>query len=493
MSGKKKDDWRWPEEPIETDAARRAQVKAITSPYGWHPPPFCYPGTQLSDDITELAAHLLPLQINNIGTHTHAEAPERGFEAADRMERETIYMIADALSNHDGVAPIDVPERVEGYFCGGGTEANDMGLWVGREFLGRHPDPMGRGIAVLCTPLTHYSVHKATAKLGIGQSKWSACPSCGKAHIFTPDPSGAGVTLVGMNENGSMHVGAPLEEKEPDVDFGELQRVFRLKYDEGFRRFIIVPTVGTTEFGSIDDVARIAKFVREFVRRTTSAQCYIHVDAAIGGFTVPFAGNPGDSWPSFGFDIPEVMSVTVDGDKMGRLPYPAGIFLCRKHLQRLVDRQVPYIGSHHDDTFSGSRTCVAPVLAWYLFGRGRKDQREYVRACIKARDDLATELEAPRFKGWVTVRPHSPFVNILPVELRIDPVSGEVPEALLREHAVLVPYVLRSDGFQKDPRDPQSCTASTYKLSIWPHTIPYVPQFIADLIRAKEEWDRRPT
>lgn len=466
-----------------------ARISAMVSPYAAFPPPFCYPGTMLDPQLAKLAAHALPLQINLIGTHTHSVEPESGFEIAGRMEREAIWMLAGVVSNADAHPEFDPVTAVDSYFCGGGTEANDTGIWIGRQWLRQHPDPLDRGIAILATPLSHYSVHKAAAKLDIGQSKWNRCPRCSHDHIFVPDPSGAGVSLVGMNVRGEMHVGAGDE-------FGELARLFALKYEEGFRRFMIVATVGTTCFGSIDPTTRIAAFIREYVHKKTLAHCYLHVDASIGGFTVPFAAVPeGVPRPLFGFDVPEVMSIAVDGDKMGQLPYPAGIFLCRKSLQRLIARQVAYIGGHEDDTFPGSRTALAPILAWYQFQRfGREGQRAYTARCLTARDALAARFaEHSELAGWATVHEYSPFVNILPVELPVDSHTGTIPEELTKPHAVLAPYMLRSDHFPNDPTDPDSCPRHIYKLSLWPHTTPHIEQFVHDLVRAKLEWRQAQT
>ncbi|MDO8424922.1 MAG: pyridoxal-dependent decarboxylase, partial [bacterium] len=450
---------------------------------------------------------LVAKQVNQIGTQTRGDDadPEAGFEQTHALEREAIFQTADAISNHPGTPDeriVHVPTRVDGYYCGGGTEGNLMGTWIGREWLRQFRDTMDRGIAVLCTAATHYSVHKATALLDIGQSRASACPNCGEPHIFVADPSGAGITLVGMTLKGEMDVGqGPYGPKQPgDADttkrlpYGDLQRVFELKYEEGFRRFIIVATVGTTVMGAVDPVRRIAEFIRTRVHRSARAQCYLHVDASIGGFTAPFVrsedeiiAHPGRDFPSFGFDIPEVMSVTMDGDKMGRLPYPGGVFLCRKGLQQHITRDVPYISGHRDDTVSGSRTCVAPVLAWYNIRGGRQEQHEYVAACMRTRALLRRKLSGQEFAGWVRLLPMSEYVNILPAIIALDEQQGCIPETPLLE-----PYQLRSDLSPGDPSDPRSCPVKVYKFCLWPHVrSDDFKDFVRDLARARNEWQRR--
>lgn len=474
----------WPENGLRSsDLGNEVTevVDGITSLYDQERVPFCFPGTSLDAKDLARIVHLLPKQLNALGTHTRTQPAEDGFKNIQQIEASAVRMVASLVDGR--------PDEVDGYFCGGATEANDMGLWIGREYLRKHPDPMNRGVVVLCTTLTHYSIHKAAAKLDIGMSSWRQCHDCGEPHAFVPDPRGSGVTFVGMNERGEM-------------DVKDLERIFQLKYEEGFRRFIVVPTVGTTVFGSIDPVTDIARVTRDF-ERSTNAHCYIHVDAAFGGFTVPFV-NPE---LAFGFNVSGVMSVAFDGDKMGRLPYPAGIFLCRKHLQNHVQRQVAYIGGgHQDDTSSGSRSAVASVYAWMLFQlEGRNKFREYVDRCLVARNRLKA-LFRQRFSTWTVIHPCSPYVNILPVELHLDRQKRRVPVPAKegtdefkdpRQEAlrILKPYILASDYFPANPMDPQSCPRIVYKLCIMNHNAEEgrIDRFVNDLEEAHRIWNEKST
>ncbi|GEM_PF-1664073 len=491
---KPKDDWHWPERPRTHDAAGRLltdRLRGLTSPYEADRPPFCYPGTTLSVARLGRAKHLVGLQINHIGTHTHRRAErdrqaEGGFDDTQSMEAEAVWMLSSMMGG--------TRDTVDGYFCGGGTEANLMGVWIGREYLRGHPDPMDRGIAVLCTPLTHYSVHKACAITDIGQSGLRVCERCGHPHQFVRDPRGTGVAYVGMNDRGEMDVAA-------------LERTFRLLYADGFRRFIVVGNVGTTALGSVDPVAEIGAFI-ERQERDTLARFYLHVDAAFGGFTVPFVAPE----IAFGFDVPRVMSVTVDGDKMGRLPYPAGIFLCRRDLQSFAARTVPYISGHQDDTVSGSRSSLAPVLAWFQFqDEGIEGQRAYVKACVRARDRLAelVEREFRPFGRRFGLLPFSPWVNLLPLSLPMD--GTRIPDVFLEERAdgvpaqlkgtagILAPYHMRSDFVPSNWGDPDSCPRVAYKICVMPHQFgttsdgelddAKLRQFAADLRATENAWN----
>lgn len=65
----------------------------------------------------------------------------------------------------------------------------------------------------------------------------------------------------------------------------------------------------------------ISNFIAMSIRNA-KASFYMNIGASFAGFTIPFINREME----FGFSIPEVMSITIDGDKMGRLPYPAGVF-----------------------------------------------------------------------------------------------------------------------------------------------------------------------
>ncbi len=463
-------DWRWPERgQDETELLQR--IKGIRSPYDGEKPAVCYPGTPLTGVLPDWFLTLAERHLNAIGSHTHGEEKEGvwrqrtgegGFEDIQEMESQAIWMIASMVGGS--------PKETDGYFCGGGTEANEEGMWIGREWLKQHPDPHGKGIVVFASPLHHYSIAKSSDKLGLGSSSWGYCTKCHESHLFLPDPSGSGLNVVGMNADGTMSV-------------AELEKAFRQKYAEGYRRFLIAATVGLCLSGAIDPIREIADFIRK-MEKETGARFYLHVDASFAGFTIPFV-NPE---LEFGFTIPEVMSLTLDGDKMGRLPYPAGIFLCRKNLMSLVARRVQYVRGHEDDTVAGSRSCLAPVLAWFLFQKeGVEGQRQYVRKCLDRRDYLV-RLVKNVDQPWLKVFPHSPWVNFAP--LKVDIKSGKIPKSLCDKGGYLESWQLRDDFFPGNTADVNSCPITVYKVCVMPHVSPAVlERLVQDLIMIKKEWE----
>jgi len=490
------DGWCWPMQGSH-DIGRVGEIRHIISPYQLDPPPICFPGALLDPSLMGLAPDILWKQLNAIGTHTRGRnekddaeisSAEAGFETIQRMERAAVWMVASMLGG--------TPADTDGYFCGGGTEGNHMGMWIGREFLNDwmekkrlqgDPQPSLQGIAVLCTPMVHYSIFKSLNQLDIlCRFNWRQCDHstpCGWKHL--PPKSGSErLFLVGTDEAGRM-------------DLPSLQMTFDQAYTAGYRSFLVVGTVGTCLTGSVDPIEEMSRLM-ERMEQTYQVCFYFHVDAAFGGFTVPFL----EGSPRIGFDVPRVRSMVVDAHKMGHLPYPAGIFLCRKNLQDNIGMDVAYISGHRDDTFCGSRPSLAPILAYeYYPFLGVEGQRAYVQACIEARDRLLVMIQKCFGADSTVVRPLpcSPWTNFLPLEIRIE--NGAVPNFLknndpasrakrieFRRTAHLAPWQLRSDGVPSISGHPMSCPRIAYKLCIMPqHTIPFLKQFVDQLERVVRE------
>ena len=85
----------------------------------------------------------------------------------------------------------------------------------------------------------------------------------------------------------------------------------------------IVAIAGTTELGLIDPIEEISKIALE-------NNIYFHVDAAFGGFSIPFLKEIGYDLPVFDFSLEGVCSITVDPHKMGLAPIPAGGIIFRR-------------------------------------------------------------------------------------------------------------------------------------------------------------------
>ena len=111
----------------------------------------------------------------------------------------------------------------------------------------------------------------------------------------------------------------------------------------------IVGIAGTTELGMIDPIEDLSKIAIE-------NDVHLHVDAAFGGFSIPFLKESGYDLPNFDFSVEGVKSITVDPHKMGLSPIPSGgiLFRNQSYLDAMsVDS--PYLTIKHQSTIVGTR------------------------------------------------------------------------------------------------------------------------------------------
>lgn len=407
----------------------------ISSPYTSTPPAICYPGDPVDEDIAEVAKQVIKTNTNSIGTHTHGftaekqfiDSGEGGFEMVHTMEREYIWWIASKFCKHD---PKNVASIVDGYICGGGTEGNEQGMWIARNQL-QYVNPTSK-IAVLYSKLSHYSLAKSCDMLGLNN-------------------------LYAINYDNNF-----------EVNVNEMKDKITGLISSGFSNFIVFATVGTTCTGSVDNITAISDMLEKF-EDNSNIHTYLHVDASFGGFTLPFLTNN----IKIGFENKMVKSVVIDGHKMGKLPYPGGIFLCRKDLQHYIEIEVPYINGHSDDTVSGSRSSLGAVLGYYYMRtRGTNGHTDYVTKCIDYRNKL---IECILYKNmpYVTILPFSDWTNQLP--LVIDIIDGKIPDNELT-NKIMENYQMRSDHLEVEGK-----IMTVYKLVIMPHTFNFIEQFVDDI------------
>lgn len=128
----------------------------------------------------------------------------------------------------------------------------------------------------------------------------------------------------------------------------------------------IVAIAGTTELGLIDPIEEISQIAHE-------NNIYFHVDAAFGGFSIPFLKEIGYDLPVFDFSLPGVCSITVDPHKMGLAPIPAGGIIFRKEeYLNVMAVDSPYLTVKTQSTVVGTRIGASSAATYAImkyFGR----------------------------------------------------------------------------------------------------------------------------
>ena len=122
----------------------------------------------------------------------------------------------------------------------------------------------------------------------------------------------------------------------------------------------IVAIAGTTELGLIDPIEEISKIALE-------NNIYFHVDAAFGGFSIPFLKEIGYDLPVFDFSLEGVCSITVDPHKMGLAPIPAGgIIFRREEYLEVMAVDSPYLTVKTQSTIVGTRLGASSAATYAI-------------------------------------------------------------------------------------------------------------------------------
>ncbi|MDD1724390.1 MAG: tyrosine decarboxylase MfnA [Methanospirillum sp.] len=164
----------------------------------------------------------------------------------------------------------------------------------------------------------------------------------------------------------------------------------------------IVAVAGTTEYGMTDPVPALGKIAGQ-------EGIHLHVDAAFGGFVLPFI----DDAPAFDFSIPEVGSISVDPHKMGMSTIPSGVLMVRDdHCFNNLLVETPYLTTKQAYSLTGTRPGASVAGAYAVMAHlGKKGMKAMVTGCMENTRRLIEGMEAFGISRRVT-----PDVNVATFE-----------------------------------------------------------------------------
>ncbi|MBQ7812349.1 MAG: glutamate decarboxylase [Bacteroidales bacterium] len=148
----------------------------------------------------------------------------------------------------------------------------------------------------------------------------------------------------------------PVTYEHPTLD---IEAVIRM-CDEN--TICIVPIAGVTWTGMNDDIEALDKALEEYNAKT-GYDIPIHVDAASGGFILPFL-NPEKKWD---FRLKNVLSISTSGHKYG-LVYPGlgwVVWRDKKYLPEEMSFSVNYLGASITQVGLNFSRPAAQILAQY--------------------------------------------------------------------------------------------------------------------------------
>jgi tyrosine decarboxylase/aspartate 1-decarboxylase len=166
----------------------------------------------------------------------------------------------------------------------------------------------------------------------------------------------------------------------------------------------IVGVAGTTELGMIDPIEDLSDIA-------TDKNIYLHVDAAFGGFSIPFLNDMEYNLPSFDFSNEGVSSITIDPHKMGMGVIPSGCIIYRKkEYMDLISVETPYLSVKKQSTITGTRTGASSAATWAMLKyMGKIGYSEIANDCMINTNFLSDALVKEGFK--LIIKPQLNIVN----------------------------------------------------------------------------------
>ncbi len=235
-------------------------------------------------------------------------------------------------------ALLHAPGEASGRYLTGGTEANILACWLAREKTGRR--------SLVVSEAGHFSFQKAARLL--------------EMELVTVD-TGPGHRTVAADMAKAC----------------------------GKDTALMVAVAGTTELGLIDPIADMAAACKK-------KGVLLHVDAAYGGYLIPFLAQANRTAVPFDFDLPGVWSVAMDPHKMGMATIPGGALVVRDGADwELTAVESPYVSSLTQSTLMGTRPGAAVAAAWAVHRHlGRSGFASLAETCLDNATYLAAQLQA---------------------------------------------------------------------------------------------------
>lgn len=246
------------------------------------------------------------------------------FPGTKKLEEEAVGMLGSLLGR--GEAP--------GFIVSGGTEANIMALWAARNAAKK-----GKG-EVVAPETAHFSFEKACDILGLKLRR--------------------------------AKLGGDLS-----VDVEDVKRLVNKD------TVAIVGIAGSTEYGSVDNIAALSELAME-------EHVYLHVDAAFGGMVLPFLKELGYAVRDFDFSLGGVRSITVDPHKMGLCPVSSGCILFKeRNIVEHIATASPYLTEKTQYTLIGTRSGASAAATYAVLKlHGREGYRKLVEGCMQVAMEL---------------------------------------------------------------------------------------------------------
>jgi sphinganine-1-phosphate aldolase len=352
------------------------------------------------------------------GVHEVAEAAAQMFLHENALNTKAFPSLAELQSEVVGACAglLHAPDGAAGFMTSGGTESILLAVKAARE-RGRE-----RGISapeMIVAESAHAAFHKAAQLFDL--------------HVHTtpvrPDwRADVNAMAAAVNENTVFVVGSAVQ------------------YPQGV----------------IDPIPEIAALA-------ASVDAWMHVDACMGGFILPFMELNGEEVAPWDFRVPGVMSMSIDVHKLGYAPKGSSVIV---HASRELRKYQTFVfdgwlgGLYASPNIQGSRSGLPIATAWAVMHHlGIDGYRELTRATIDAARRLVAGVRA--IPGLTVLG--EPDAQVFTIAAAPD--ATDAPDVFALGDALL------AKGWLLDRQTPPDSLHATVSAA----NVPNVDEFLTDL------------
>jgi tyrosine decarboxylase/aspartate 1-decarboxylase len=298
------------------------------------------------------------------------------FPGTKELEEKVIQMIGGLLGN----------ENASGYMSTGGTESNIQAI---RAIRNRKRKDGLRAMNIIVPATAHFSFEKIADLLNLEVRQASL-------------------------------------DAQLRVDVNSVERLI----DD--TTIAIVGIAGTTEFGQIDPIRNLSDLALD-------RGLFLLVDAAFGGFVIPFL----DEQYEFDFSLDGVSAITIDPHKMGLSTLGAGCLLFRdgSFLDELAVA-TPYLTTKDQCSLTGTRSGASTAATYAVLKYlGKEGLKGIVDECMRLTRMLVTG--AKRIGVYPVIEPVMNVVTLRLPETEVDRVAKALEARRWRVSVTRKPKALR--------------------------------------------------
>jgi len=252
---------------------------------------------------------------------------------------------------------LHAPKNAFGLITSGGTESNITAIWIAKN--------LSKKYEILIPQSAHFSFEKIASLMNIK------------------------IKTIPLN-------------KDYIVD------IKKIKKNISKETCAVIGIAGSTELGTIDPIPELSEICRD-------ENIFLHVDAAFGGYVIPFLKELGYNIPDFDFKLKGVSSISIDAHKMGYSAIPLGSIITKnKKWLEEISVKTYYVSGKKQAGILSTRS-GGPVAAAYAISKyfGKTGYKNLIKRCM----DL-TEYTKNKIKDIGLKIVIDPTMNVIAIKLK---------------------------------------------------------------------------